>query len=106
MSSSPYPGTPKFKTSYFLLSMSESKIPTKVFSTLSADRVENTFVGIFDSLIDNKKYEVLNFGVPGYGLEDIELFLKEEVLSFKPDYLFLMTYNGNDYMDALQGIHR
>ena len=52
-----------------------------------ADKIENSFVGIFDPLMDSKKFEVLNFGVPGYGLMDMELQIKEQVLFFKPDYI-------------------
>ncbi len=70
---------------------------------LWADKMENGAVGVFDSLMDKDKYEVLNFGVPGYGPPDIELQIKEEVLAFKPDYLILMFYNGNDFKDAYLG---
>jgi hypothetical protein len=67
---------------------------------LWADKVENTFVGIFESSIDKQRYEVLNFGVGGYGLWDINLQIKEEVLPFKPDFLFLIFFNGNDFRDT------
>ena len=33
----------------------------------SADRVENSFTGIFESCLDQDIYEVLNFGVSGFG---------------------------------------
>ncbi|MCJ7827590.1 hypothetical protein MUP65_00380, partial [Patescibacteria group bacterium] len=45
---------------------------------LWADRVENSFVGVFDSLLSSESFEVLNFGVNGYGLDDEELLIKEE----------------------------
>ena len=64
-----------------------------------ATRVENSFVGIFDRKI-NSEYEVLNFGVVGYGLADEKLQIEEEVLAFRPRYLFLMLYNGNDFSDT------
>ena len=64
-----------------------------------ATRVENSFVGIFDRKI-NPEYEALNFGVVGYGLADEKLLIQEEVLSFRPRYLFLMLYNGNDFSDT------
>jgi lysophospholipase L1-like esterase len=64
-----------------------------------ATRVENSFVGTFDRKISSA-YQVLNFGVVGYGLADEKLQLKEEVLAFRPRYLFLMLYNGNDFSDT------
>ncbi|VAX27583.1 hypothetical protein MNBD_NITROSPIRAE02-1287 [hydrothermal vent metagenome] len=71
-----------------------------------ADTFEKTSVGVFDSLMDSKKYEVLNFGVPGFGPPDIELQLREEILAFKPAYVILMFYNGNDFKDAYLGLHK
>lgn len=67
------------------------------------DRIKTTTVGIFDSLMDSEKFEVLNFGVCGYRLLDIELQIKEEVISFKPDYIILMFWNGNDFSDTYFG---
>lgn len=71
-----------------------------------ADTFEKTSVGVFDSLMDSKKYEVLNFGVPGFGPPDIELQLREDILAFNPDYVILMFYNGNDFKDAYLGMHK
>ncbi|NOZ26109.1 MAG: SGNH/GDSL hydrolase family protein [Nitrospirae bacterium] len=70
---------------------------------LWADRVENGMVGVFETMMDKDGYEVLNFGVPGYGPPDIELQVREEVLAFKPDYLVLLFYSGNDFKDAYLG---
>jgi GDSL-like lipase/acylhydrolase family protein len=67
---------------------------------LSADRVENSFVGVFDQHIDQNRFEVLNFGVIGYGLADEELQIKEEVLRFSPAWIFLMFCDGNDLSDT------
>ena len=50
----------------------------------SADKVENSFVGVFDRLIDNEAYEVLNFGVDGYGFDDMELQIREDIFPFRP----------------------
>ena len=72
----------------------------------SADRIENSFVGVFDSLIDKSQYEVLNFGVDGYGLDDMELQIREEVLQFDPDYIILMFFNGNDFRDTYLGLNK
>jgi len=72
----------------------------------SADKIENSTVGIFDSLVNHKKYEVLNFGVFAYGLDDIELHIRESVLQFEPNYLFLLLSNGNDFRDTFLGINK
>lgn len=68
-----------------------------------ADSVEHSFVGVFESNIDTSRYQVLNFGVPGYSLTDIKLQLEEEVLNFDPDIIFLMFYNGNDMRGTYLG---
>ncbi|NOY39129.1 MAG: hypothetical protein GXO95_02540 [Nitrospirae bacterium] len=73
---------------------------------LWADTPEKGMVGVFDSLLNSKKYEVLNFGVPGFGPPDIELQLREEVLAFKPDNVILIFYNGNDFKDAYWGMNK
>jgi len=72
----------------------------------SADRVENSFVGVFERLIDPKKYEVLNFGVDGYGLDDMELQIKEDILPYGPSHIILMTFNGNDFRDTYLGLNK
>ena len=71
-----------------------------------ASRVEKSFVGVFDSLMSSKGYETLNFGVGGYGLDDIEMQLKDKVVEFQPKYIFLMFFNGNDFRDTFLGIHK
>ena len=71
-----------------------------------ADRVENSFVGVFDSLLNKDEFEVLNFGVGGYGLNDMKLQLEEEILQFDIDYLVLMFFNGNDFRDTYLGINK
>ena len=67
------------------------------------DSVENSFVGVFETAIDTARYEVLNFGVPGYGMSDVAVQLREEILAFDPDYVFVMFYNGNDIRDSYLG---
>ncbi|MEC4676503.1 MAG: SGNH/GDSL hydrolase family protein [Nitrospirota bacterium] len=71
-----------------------------------ADTPEKTLVGVFDSQMNPEEYEVLNFGVPGVGPPDIELQLRERVLAFKPDYVILVFYNGNDFRDAYFGMNK
>ncbi|MDY6838678.1 MAG: SGNH/GDSL hydrolase family protein [Thermodesulfobacteriota bacterium] len=72
----------------------------------SADKVENSFVGVFDRLIDNRAYEVLNFGVDGYGFDDIELQIREDILPFRPNYIILASFNGNDFRDTYLGLNK
>lgn len=71
-----------------------------------ADSVENSFVGGVASSVKGQGIDVLNFGVPGYGFEDIELIIREQVLQFKPDAIVLVSYNGNDFLDTYLGLHR
>ena len=66
-------------------------------------KMENSFVGVFASQLGKGNFEVLNFGTGGYGPVDIELQIKEEIIKFKPDYIFLMFFNGNDFADAYLG---
>lgn len=71
-----------------------------------ADRVEHSFVGVFETLISPRKWEVLNFGVGGFGVDDMELLLQEEVLRFWPRFVVIAFYNGNDFRDTFLGIHK
>ncbi len=71
-----------------------------------ADSIEDSFVGIFDSLLDSNKFETLNFGVGGYGLSDEELQIEEQILPFKPNYIVLAFFNGNDFRDTYLGKDR
>jgi hypothetical protein len=48
---------------------------------------------------DNWKYEVFNFGVPGYNVVQKIETLKRKGLRFNPD-LILVQYEGGDIMDA------
>lgn len=64
-----------------------------------------TFPGVLERRLGNR-YEVLNFGVSGYGLDDMELMLREEVLRFEPDYILVASYNGNDFRDTWLGIDK
>lgn len=73
---------------------------------LWADGVEHGFVGVFESLVDSDRFEVMNFGVPGFGLGDVRLQLVDEVLPLAPDYVFLTLYNGNDFLDTYLGVDR
>lgn len=71
-----------------------------------ADSIEHSFVGVFENKMDPNAVEALNFGVPGYGLSDVELLIREQVLQFRPDYIILVSYNGNDFLDTYLGLDR
>jgi lysophospholipase L1-like esterase len=70
---------------------------------LWASDMGKTLVGVFESRMPRERYEVVNFGVPGYGLADEKLEIQEEVLRFHPDYLILVFYGGNDFLDTYLG---
>lgn len=69
-------------------------------------QTKNTFVGIVDSQLDSKKFEILNFGVAGYGLDDIRLQVEEEMLKFRPAYIVVVFFNGNDFRDTYLGLNK
>jgi lysophospholipase L1-like esterase len=73
---------------------------------LWADSDMHSFVGVADTMLRPYGVESLNFGVPGYGLADVELLARDEVLRFKPAYLVLAFYNGNDFLDTYLGVRR
>ena len=64
-----------------------------------ARSIERSFPAILERRL-GKGFEVLNFGVGGYGFEDELLLLREEVLKFAPDVVLLATFNGNDIRDS------
>ncbi len=70
---------------------------------LSASSSENSFAGIISGAVNKKSFEVLNFGVPGYGQVQEEILLKEQVIKFKPSYLVLFFTNTNDMVDNFLG---
>jgi hypothetical protein len=73
---------------------------------LWADSEMHSFVGVADTMLRQFGFESLNFGVPGYGLADVELLVRDEVVRFKPAYLVLAFYNGNDLLDTYLGVGR
>jgi lysophospholipase L1-like esterase len=68
-----------------------------------SDTVEDSLAGIFERNISPARWEVLNFGVGGYGPADEELQLEEQVLGFAPDYVVVVFFAGNDFRDAFLG---
>ena len=70
---------------------------------LWADSWERSFVGVFDSILSRRGFEVMNFGTPGYGLDDMALQIREDVLPSHPDYLVLVFNDGNDFGDTWLG---
>lgn len=71
-----------------------------------AQDAAHSFVGVFESYVASEKFEALNFGVGGYGLLDQELLLHEKVLNFKPAYVIVVVYTGNDFRDTWLGLDR
>jgi lysophospholipase L1-like esterase len=69
-----------------------------------APSVAESFVGVVDGELRSKGVEVLNFGVGGYGVDDLELLIQEEVIAFQPDLVVLAFFNGNDFRDTYLGI--
>ena len=69
-----------------------------------AEDVEHSLVGVFEKSVSLERWEVLNFGVGGYGFADIELQLREEALQFDLSYAILVSFNGNDFRDTYLGI--
>lgn len=61
------------------------------------------FVSVFDSAESPHGVEAFNFGTPGYGLDDMELQIREDVLPFRPDDVVLVFYDGNDFSDTWLG---
>ena len=51
-----------------------------------ADSVERSFVGVFEESLSSE-WEVLNFGVGGYGFADVELLLAEKDIDFEPSFV-------------------
>jgi lysophospholipase L1-like esterase len=71
-----------------------------------ADDVEHSLVGVFERNLSVRRWEVLNFGVGGYGFADQELLLRELVASFGPTYVILVSFNGNDFRDTWLGLDK
>jgi hypothetical protein len=66
---------------------------------------------VFTELMEDqlKNYDVLNFGVVGYGQVQEYLLLQKWIKEIKPDVVLLVVYFGNDFIDnigAYWGISR
>jgi lysophospholipase L1-like esterase len=68
--------------------------------------IETSLVGVFERAISPVRFEVLNFGVGGYGPADLQLQLDEEVARFEPDFVIVVFFAGNDFRDAHLGIDK
>ena len=78
-----------------------------------ATSVQKTYVGQVQENLNKHssreggaKLEVLNFGVGGYGFEDMALIIEEEILRFSPDYIVVGMFTGNDFRDTWLGPKR
>lgn len=65
----------------------------------------DTFSALIESKINNagfdKKVEVLNMGVAGYGTQKELYVLEKEGLKFNPDLLITAFFTGNDFTDNM-----
>lgn len=68
--------------------------------------VEHSMVGVFEAGLNRERLEALNFGVGGYGLDDMELLLREEVAGFGPDWVVVLLFTGNDFRDTWLGLDK
>jgi len=73
---------------------------------LWASEQSAAFPAVFERGIDPRRYQVINFGVPGYGYTDMAIALTEDVLPRSPTWVVLVSYNGNDYLDTWLGPNR
>ena len=71
-----------------------------------ANSYEEAFVGVFEQNVSRERWEVLNFGVGGYGLGDMKLLLSEEVMAFSPSYVVVVVFTGNDFRDTFLGLDK
>ncbi len=71
-----------------------------------ADDIEGAFVSVLERNISEERFEVLNFGVSGYGVDDMELQLEEQVLGFSPSYVVIVVFTGNDFRDTHLGLRK
>jgi lysophospholipase L1-like esterase len=71
-----------------------------------ASSLEESLVGVFEQSVSPRLWEVLNFGIGGFGPADSELQLREDVLGFDPDFVILVFFNGNDFRDGYLGLDK
>ncbi len=67
---------------------------------------EASYVGTVRKAFKGASVEVLNFGVGGYGLDDMHLLLKEVVSGFEPDFVVVGIFTGNDFRDTYLGLDK
>jgi hypothetical protein len=73
---------------------------------LWASNKEKSFVGIVDQNISNDSIEVLNFGCPGYGFDNIFELMKVTVKEFELDIVVICSFNGSDLRDTYLGLNK
>jgi lysophospholipase L1-like esterase len=64
--------------------------------------LEQTFPYILEEKLNseiNKKYEVINLGISGFGTAQEYLTLKHYGLKYQPDFVILAFFIGNDFID-------
>lgn len=68
-----------------------------------ASSFKNSFAGMVAKALRENNMEVLNFGVPGYGVAQEEILLEEYAIKFKPSYVVLFFTNANDMKETYLG---
>ena len=70
-----------------------------------ASSIDNSMVGVAATTIEAQLpyVEVLNFGVGGYGIDEVFLLLEEVIEPFDPDFVVLGFSNGTDHRDTFLG---
>lgn len=65
---------------------------------------EHTFAGVLDSRLPD--CEILNFGVPSYGLLETQDLIASDILPLAPDWIVIVVFTGNDFSDTYLGRER
>jgi hypothetical protein len=73
--------------------------------------LEQTFPAVLErdlshcAALENRKVEVINFGVSGYGTTQELLTLREHVWKYDPDLVLLAFYTGNDLFNNYRALN-
>ncbi len=67
---------------------------------------EKNFTHLLEQELNNKqtngkKFEVLNFGVSGFGIPQYYRTMEAEVMKYNPDLIIMAIYSGNDFYNSI-----